>query len=111
VRVTGRVRATLSSPCPIGTLHIVTLSKREGNEAARRANKWTEEKRIRCGAATAVQPAPPHRHSRSTAPNLALQITQGPARLPRRAAANPLPACSPPPRLAAALPFPAVTLP
>ncbi|KAG2443453.1 hypothetical protein HXX76_001810 [Chlamydomonas incerta] len=36
-----------SMPHGAGTLHVVTFTKREGAETARRANKWTEEKRMR----------------------------------------------------------------
>ncbi|KAG2443225.1 hypothetical protein HYH02_009298 [Chlamydomonas schloesseri] len=41
------VESVESMPHGEGTLHIVTFTKREGGETARRANKWTEEKRMR----------------------------------------------------------------
>ncbi|KAG2497276.1 hypothetical protein HYH03_004860 [Edaphochlamys debaryana] len=42
-----QVESVESTPHAGGTLDIVTLSKRQGPKDARRANKWTEEKRVR----------------------------------------------------------------
>ncbi|GIL61286.1 hypothetical protein Vafri_15684 [Volvox africanus] len=41
------VESVESMPHAAGTLHILTLTKRQGGITATRANKWTEEKRVR----------------------------------------------------------------
>eukprot|EP00198_Chlamydomonas_reinhardtii_P004541 XP_001693877.1 predicted protein [Chlamydomonas reinhardtii] len=48
-----------SMPHGAGMLHIVTFTKREGAETARRANKWTEEKRMRVWTPPGYDPANP----------------------------------------------------
>lgn len=54
------IRTYRLTPCPhTGMLHIVTFTKREGAETARRANKWTEEKRMRVWTPPGYDPANP----------------------------------------------------
>ncbi|EFJ50202.1 hypothetical protein VOLCADRAFT_89088 [Volvox carteri f. nagariensis] len=53
------VESEESMPHAAGTLHIVTLTKRKGGDTAVRANKWTEEKRVRVWTPPGFDPSRP----------------------------------------------------
>ncbi|GIL79183.1 hypothetical protein Vretimale_16716 [Volvox reticuliferus] len=53
------VESVESMPHAAGTLHILALTKRQGGSAATRANKWTEEKRVRVWTPPGFDPQRP----------------------------------------------------
>ncbi|GLC43975.1 hypothetical protein PLESTB_000215900 [Pleodorina starrii] len=53
------VESVESMPHAAGTLHVLTLTKRQGGGAASRTNKWSEEKRLRVWTPPGFDPARP----------------------------------------------------